>query len=113
MRTDSKMTKTEIKNHLIEEFGNEIQNQKFDLVRYVSFSEMEKVEDELYNYQNFKYNLRKGIDDGDPYFSLNNVNLNQMIEIITIDFSFGVSVETQNDTEYKYNLLTETLTELI
>ena len=27
MRTDSKMTKTEIKNHLIEEFGNEIQNQ--------------------------------------------------------------------------------------
>jgi len=50
---------------------------------------------------------------GDPYFSLNNVNLNQMIEIITIDFSFGVSVETQNDTEYKYNLLTETLTELI
>ena len=113
MKTNLKITKTEIKNHLIKKFGDEIQNQIFDVVRYSSWSEMEKVEDDLPHYLIPKYNLRKGIDDGDPYFSVNNVNLNQMIEIITIDFSFGFIVETQNDTEYKYDLLTETLIELI
>jgi non-homologous end joining protein Ku len=113
MNTDLKMTKTEIKNHLIEKFGDEIKNQTFDIVRYTSFEELDKVEDDLYYYLNPKYNLRKGIDDGDPYFSLNNIDLNQMIEIITMDFSFGFFIETKNDTEDKYDLLTETLTELI
>jgi len=107
----SKITKTEIKSHLIAEFGDEIQNQIFDLVRFVSWTEMERVEDKLYNYSNSKY-IRKGIDDGDPFFEINNINLDQMIDIITMDFSYGSCITTHNDTEYKYDLLSETIMEL-
>lgn len=111
MRTDLKMTKTEIKNHLIEKFGDEIQNQTFEVVRYTSFCEMEKVYDLKY-YREPKYLLKMRMDDGDPCFEVHNVNLNEMIDIISMDFSFGFWTSTVNEIENKYDLLTETLTEL-
>ena len=112
MNKDLKITKTEVKSHLIAEFGDEIQNQIFDLDRFVSWTEMGWVEDKLYNYSDFKYNLTKGIDDGDPFFEINNINLDQMIDIITMDFSYGSCITTQNDTENKYDLLNESLMDL-
>ena len=112
MNKDLKNTKTEIKSHLIEEFGDEIQNQIFDLDRFVSWTEMGWVEDKLYNYSDFKYNLTKGIDDGNPYFEINNINLDQMIDILTMDFSYGSCITTQNDPENKYDLLNESLMDL-
>ena len=52
------------------------------------------------------------MDDGDPCFEVHNVNLNEMIDIISMDFSFGFWTSTVNEIENKYDLLTETLTEL-
>tara|TARA_R110000868_G_scaffold395960_1_gene667979 strand:- start:184 stop:528 length:345 start_codon:yes stop_codon:yes gene_type:complete len=111
MNKKLKITKTEIKSHLIAEFGDEIQNQIFDLVRWVSWSEMGRIEDELYYYSNSNY-IRKGIDDGDPFFEINNINLDQMIDIVTMDFSYSSSITTHDDTENKYDLLSETIMEL-
>ena len=93
----------EIKNHLIEEFGKEIMFQTFNVVRYTSFAELEKVTE-------FDF----GIDeDGNPYFAVYNIDINQMIDIILMDFSYGFSVDVVDDNEYKFELLLETLTELM
>jgi len=111
MRTDLKMTKTEIKNQLIKQFGKEIKNERFDIVKYPSFCEMEKVYDLKYYYE-FKYKCEIGIDDGNPYFSIYNINFNELIDIITMNFSFGWCLDTLNDAENKYDLLTDSLLDL-
>jgi len=111
MNKDLKITKTEVKSHLIAEFGDEIQNQIFDLMRFVSWTEMGLVEDKLYNCSNSNY-IRKGIDDGDPFFEISDINLDQLIDIITMDFSYGSYTTIHNDPENKYDLLNDSLMEL-
>ena len=113
MQTNVRLKSEQIKKHLIEQFGDEIKNQIFNVWRYTSFEELGRVKDELYNYREFKYNLTVGIDDGDPYFSLSNLNLSQLIDIIKMDYSYGICVDVKNDTQDKFDLLNEVLTELI
>lgn len=113
MQTNVRLTSEQIKKHLIGEFGDEIKNQNFNVWRYTSFEELGRVKDELYNYREFNYNLTVGIDGWDPYFSLSNLNLGQLIDIIKMDYSYGISVDVQNDNQDKFDLLNEVLNELI
>jgi hypothetical protein len=103
MQKNKQKTTREIKNYLIEKFGKDIRFQTFNVVRYTSFAELENVKE-----------FDVGIDeDGNPYFKVYNTDINQMIDIVLMDFSWGFLVEIVDNDEEKYDIINETLTDLL
>ena len=80
MKTNLKTKKSNLKKHLIKQFGDEILKQTFKVYSYTTFKDLHKVYSWKFR-DPIKYDSYFGTDDREPYFSINHLNIDEMIEI--------------------------------
>ena len=111
MKTDLKTKKSKLKNHLINQYGDEILNQKFEVYQYTTFSDLDKLYNSQFNVRT-KYEPFFGTDDSEPYYSIKTLNIDEMIEIYLMDLDFVPSVIVLNQIQLVFEI-NEELTEYI
>ena len=103
MKTDLKTKNSLLKNHLINQYGNEILNLKFEVYQYTTFSDLDKLYNSQFNVRS-KYEPFFGTDDSEPYYSIKNLNIDEMIEIYLMDLDFVPSVTVLNQIQLVFEI---------
>ena len=84
-----------IKTYLLDVYGNNILKDKYTVCQWTFFSDIDKIEDSKFNVDYYEPNFT--IDDGEPFYQIKNLDINDLIEFISLNLKCFPSIDFQTD----------------